>query len=173
MRNSVRSMVVIAASLVSVGCNDGSLLESGARGGDAPADGMDGTCAKIEGGDIGVENLSLAVGGKVVTFHEWVNKTGEDAEFVGFSFTVSQGAVVFTVKSGGELHPGNSSPWMHPAGVDGGSEAPGVSNVVVCDPDDDGSGDDGDPDDGDPDDGDPDGGDPDDTTTDPGSDPDD
>lgn len=172
MTNSMRSLVVIAASLVSVGCNDASLLESGARGGNSPADGLEGTCAKIEGADIGVENLSLAVGGKVVTFHSWVNKAGEAAEFVGFSYAVSGGAVVYTVKAGGELHPGNGSPWMHPAGVDGGSEAPGVSNVVVCDPDDDG-GDDGDPDDGDPDSGDPDDGDPDTTGTDPGSDPDD
>ena len=52
------------------------------------------------------------------------------------------GTASYVVKSGGELHPGTAATWMHPAGPDGGSDAPGISNVDLCD--DDGGGGDGD-----------------------------
>jgi hypothetical protein len=104
---------------------------------------VDGDCKKIEGGEIGVIDLELDVAGIIVRFESWQPKDGEPDEFVGFTYSTSAGSIHFTVKAAGELHEGDASPWIHPGGT-GGPDAPGISNIVVCPPEDPDDGDDGD-----------------------------
>ncbi len=105
--------------------------------------GGDGDDCKIEGEQIGQEGVVIYLGTKTVTFGNWVGKSGENGEYVGFSLTLSGGSSVsYVVKAGGERHPSTAMSWVHPAGPDGGSNAPGISNVDMCDdPGDDGDGD--------------------------------
>ena len=98
---------------------------------------------KIEDEQIGQEDVVLALGSRTVTFSDWVGKTGSPGEFVGFSIAVSGGgSISYVVKTGGEKHAGSAATWMHPAGPDGGPNAPGISNVDMCDDDGGGGGDD-------------------------------
>lgn len=127
--------------------------------GDEPAEDLEhtGSCAKIEGANIGVENLTIEVGGETLTFHSWVLKNGEAGEFIGFSFAAS-GSLSLRVKAGNESYDATGDTWEHPD-ADTDPTASAVSNVEGCDPDDPNSDDPGDnpgdPDDtdsGDPDD---------------------
>lgn len=159
--------LVLAGAAASAGCGNEFELDSAAASGDEQGTPDGGVCAKIEGEEIGVEDVTLVVAGKVVRFHSWIAKEGEPGEFLGFSWE-SDGAVAVRVKAGGETYPATDGGWMHPnAATDGSASA--VSNVEACDPDapDDGDGNDddgGNPDDSpdSPDGDDPDG-DPDDT----------
>ena len=135
-----------------------SLLTGCAMLGEAPSqlgeeDGAGGTidrdACKIEGDDIGTEGTILRLGPKTITFHDWVAKTGEENEYVGFSITIGGASSVgYVVKAGGERHPSNETTWLHPAGPEGMSNAPGISNVDACEECEDGSCDDGGGDDG-------------------------
>ncbi|HSK00215.1 MAG TPA: hypothetical protein VK932_03200 [Kofleriaceae bacterium] len=104
---------------------------------------------KIEGSQIGREGVTLAHGTRTVTFRKWVSKAGEPNELVGFSLE-AQGAtsLSYRVKAGGEVHRSIATTWLHPAGVNGGTNAPAISNIQFCDCDcscdgDDGGGDGG------------------------------
>lgn len=90
-------------------------------------------CDKIEGSDIGIEGASLQVGTKVVTFHDWVLKTGESNEYHGFSWDQT-GTVDLRVKAGTETYIASGGTWLHPGA---GTNAPAISNVEVCDDSDD------------------------------------
>jgi hypothetical protein len=108
---------------------------------------------KIEGEKIGQEGVVLALGSRSVTFSGWVGKADSPGEYVGFTISVTNdSAVSYVVKAGGERHPSSATTWLHPAGADGGADAPGISNVDMCDGDggggDGGGGDDGGGDDG-------------------------
>jgi hypothetical protein len=130
-----RSAALAALSLLAAGCgNDAMLSAAGASNGDGD-DGMEhaGSCAKIEGADIGVENLTIEVGGKTLTFHSWVLKNGEAGEYIGFSFAAS-GPLSVRVKAGGETYDAEGGTWANPnAATDASASA--VSNVEGCDPD--------------------------------------
>lgn len=153
-----------ALALLLTGCGNDFLLQG------AGADGTDdvfenGACAKIEGAQIGVENVTLEVGSKTIRFHSWVAKDGNPGEFMGFSIETS-GTLVTRVKAGGETYNVAGDGWLHPTySANGVGSA--VSNVESCDPDDGGN---DDPDGGNDD---PDGGgdDPDSGGDDPDSDP--
>src|SRR5688572_18399796 len=146
MRNPGTLTSLLLGSLLASGCIDlgGSEARSDVDddGGGESADGenVDRDACKIEGGDIGVANLELRLGTRTVVFHDWIAKTGEANEFVGFSITLRDATEVgYVVKAGGELHPSSATAWMHPAGPDGGSDAPGISNVDFCEECEDGS----------------------------------
>jgi len=126
----------LAAFVLASGCiapsDTSSQIESvEAVGGD---EGVDRDECKIEGSQIGREGTVLHLGAKTVTFHDWVGKTGEHGEFVGFSITV-EGALSlrYVVKTGGETYSSSEGTWMHPAGPNGQDKAPGISNVDLCD----------------------------------------
>lgn len=127
-----------ALALLFVGCGNGAVLSpaGASTDGDEPAEDLEhtGSCAKIEGANIGVENLTLEVGGKTLTFHSWVLKNGEAGEFIGFSFAAS-GPLSLRVKAGGETYDAEGGTWVHPdAATDPTASA--VSNVEGCDPED-------------------------------------
>jgi hypothetical protein len=87
---------------------------------------------KIEGSAIGQEGVVIRLGAKTVTVHDWVGKTGEANEYVGFSMSLTGGSTIsYVVKASGELYPDTALTWMHPNGNDG-SNTPGVSNVDYC-----------------------------------------
>lgn len=141
------SILFVSLSLSSAGCVD--LGESSARVGEGGDEGgaFDRDACKIEGSQIGREGVTVSLGSKLVTIHDWVGKTGESGEYVGFSMTVDGAASVgYVVKASGELHHSTALTWLHPAGADGGDKAPGISNVDFCEECTDGScggGDDG------------------------------
>ena len=88
---------------------------------------------KIEGDDIGNDGVVLRLGARTVTFHDWVSKTGEPNEYVGFTISLTgTNSVGYVVKAGTDRFPSRELTWMHPAGADGGATANGISNVDVC-----------------------------------------
>jgi len=88
-------------------------------------------CVKFQGQEIGEEQVAKTVAGATITLFDWVEKTDAPGEFIGFSFIVEGGNVVFSVKSGKDIHEGSSSPWVNPNGTDdGGTKA--ISNIVFC-----------------------------------------
>ena len=89
-------------------------------------------CCKLEGAEIGREDAFLRLGTKAVLVHDWVGKTGEPNEYVGFSLTIDGSSMSYVVKAGGERHQASGSTWMHPNGPGGGSETPGISNLDFC-----------------------------------------
>jgi hypothetical protein len=132
------------ALILSTGCVAGfGDSSSSVKGGDeGEGKGGDNDDCKIEGEQIG-ENVTILLGSKSVTFGNWIPKSGSPGEYVGFSVSLSGGSSLsYVVKASGELHPGTALTWVHPAGANGGSNAPGISNVDMCDdPDSDGGGD--------------------------------
>lgn len=136
---------IVALSLAS-GCTLLGDTSSSVEGGDDTDEGGDDTNGaidrdecKIEGGQLGQEGAILRLGPKTVTFHDWVLKTGE-GEYVGFSISVSGASSVgYVVKTGGERWPSTATTWLHPAGPDGMSDAPAISNIDFCEECEDGS----------------------------------
>ena len=101
--------------------------------GDTDTDGDRDDC-KIEGDAIGQDGATILRASSTLTFGSWIPKSDSPGEFVGFTITASDGSAIdYVVKAGGELHPSNASVWIHPAGADGGENAPGISNVDTCD----------------------------------------
>ena len=86
-------------------------------------------CDKIEGGDIGDEGTTLQVGTSVVTFHDWVLKTGEQYEYHGFSWDQT-GTVDVRVKAGNQSYIASGGSWLHPDA--GNANAAAISHVEVC-----------------------------------------
>lgn len=129
----MRTKILIAVSALVAGCvdaTDASEDHLGGPGGDGDGSGE---CGKIEGNDIGREGAELQLGGSTVTFHDWVGKTGEHGEYVGFSITLDgTTSVTYVVKAGAQDYPDSVTTWMHPAG-ESGPTAMGISNVEVCD----------------------------------------
>ena len=119
-----------AATVALLGCaaEDQSSRESFARG-DNNLD-MDG-CVKIEGADIGLDGVTVTLGGLSVEFTSWLAKDGEPAEFVGFTLS---GSAVFFIKAGNNadtLFEGSGTSWVNPNGT-GGSAVKGISNIQIC-----------------------------------------
>jgi hypothetical protein len=120
------------------GCLGFGNSDSAVEGQDGEGGGEEG--CKIEGGQIG-EDVVIYLGPKTVTFGDWIGKSGSPGEYVGFSLTLDGGSSVsYVVKAGTERHPSTATAWVHPAGPDGGSNAPGISNVDFCDDPDAGGG---------------------------------
>jgi hypothetical protein len=91
-------------------------------------------CVKIEGEDIGKDGVQLTVAGIEITFTSWQFKDGEEGESVGFSYT-SSGPVCISIKASGETFQTSAAgSWLNPNGASG-PEAHGISNVVICEPD--------------------------------------
>ncbi len=91
---------------------------------------MDG-CVKIEGADIGVNGITVTLGGNSVEFTSWITKDGEAGEFVGFTLS---GSAVFFIKAGNNadsLFEGSGTSWVNPNGTSG-SAAKGISNIQIC-----------------------------------------
>jgi hypothetical protein len=154
MRNTVGSILVMllaactdydqGAQTVGIGGGDPS-GQDGAPPGDPndpaaiPSTGpVPEGCVRIEGDEIGADDLVVTVGGVDVAIAAWTPKEGEEGEYVGFELDAG---LAFAVKTGGETHHGAGTSFTHPAGAD----APAISNVTFCP--DDGQGDDDDDDD--------------------------
>jgi hypothetical protein len=88
-------------------------------------------CVKIEGSQIGADNVVLDVNGVQVTITGWTEKEG--GEEIGFTYTASGGAIVYAVKAGTETFESDTTTWVHP-----GEKAKGISNITFCVPDGDG-----------------------------------
>lgn len=58
--------------------------------------GQESTACKIEGSQIGREGLVMRLGDRTVTFHDWVDKTGSNGEYVGFSISITGAASLAT-----------------------------------------------------------------------------
>ena len=88
-------------------------------------------CVKIEGADIGVNGITVTLGGSSVAFTSWITKDGEAGEFVGFTLS---GSAVFFIKAGNnadDLFEGSGTSWVNPNGTSG-SAAKGISNIQIC-----------------------------------------
>lgn len=147
----MRLLGIAAVASLLAGCGNASVLSIAASNDDGADDGLEhaGACAKIEGSQIGVENLTIEVGSKLLTFHSWELKEGEAGEYIGFSWSQT-GSLSVRVKAGTDVFDAQGGSW---ANADADEHA--ISNVEGCDPDDPGAGDgEGDPDDGDGGDGD-------------------
>jgi hypothetical protein len=114
----------LALTLLQVGCTYDDTNRN------ASASSQEGDCTKIEGPQIGVVGLEVAIGATTVRFVSWQEKQGSPGEFVGFE-TTSNGEVELHVKAGTDTFKVHGSSWEHPGGV-GGSTAKGISNVEVC-----------------------------------------
>ena len=91
-------------------------------------------CVKIEGGQIGQQGIKVTVNGIEMTFSSWTPKNGEKREFVGFTY-VSSDPVCVSIKAGtARFVAEEQGSWIHPAGTTG-PKAKGISNVVICVPD--------------------------------------
>jgi hypothetical protein len=127
----VDRLTVLAAILLA-GCDIGTgsvvggvASERGVNNGDLPED-----CTKIEGSDLG-SPVTLTAGGVTVEITGWISKDGEPGEYVGFTYT-ADGPTDITIKAGTEVFvEDGDGTWIHPAGTFG-SDAGGISNVVVC-----------------------------------------
>lgn len=91
------------------------------------------SCDKIEGSQIGVEGVTLQVGTKLVTIHDWVLKAGETNEYHGFSWDQT-GTVDIRVKAGTQSYIASGGSWLHPGA---GTNAAAISHVEVCEDTDD------------------------------------
>ena len=141
----MRSCLVLAFLLGGcvIGFDDTNSSVEGDGDGDGDGKGgeIDKDECKIEGSQIGRDGAVIYLGSKTVRFGNWVPKSGSPGEYVGFSLTLSGGSSVsYVVKASGELHPSTATTWIHPAGPNGGSKAPGISNVDFCDDPDAGGG---------------------------------
>jgi hypothetical protein len=134
----MRFFLVLA--FVLTGCvADFGNSDSSVKGGQ----GVDQEGCKIEGSQIGQGGLALDLGSRTLTFSNWVPKTGSPGEYVGFNLALTGGGKIhYIVKASTDLYPSESLSWTSPAGANGGSSAPGISNVDFCQCDnyDDGSG---------------------------------
>lgn len=98
----------------------------------------EGECKKIEGSDIGANDLKVDLGSTTITITSWTSKEKEDGEsedpdeYVGFTLDTD---VCFVVKAGGDCFTGSGTSWSHPFGTSG-PDAKGISNVTFCPPDD-------------------------------------
>lgn len=130
---SLMSFGIALALAGSPACFD----QTGSTGRNSTGEGMNrddmGECVKIEGGEIGQPGVQLQVGDIQVTFVSWMQKADSPGEYVGFELATTSD-VVYRVKSGGEVVWDTATVWRN-AGGDSGPEAPGISNVEVCDPD--------------------------------------
>ncbi|MBA3454522.1 MAG: hypothetical protein H0T42_15640, partial [Deltaproteobacteria bacterium] len=120
-----------AAVVAFVGCaTDGESSNESANHGPEHTLDMDG-CVKIEGADIGVNGVTVTLGGVSVEFTSWVAKDGEPGEFIGFTLS---GSAVFFVKAGNnadDLFEGSGMSWVNPLGT-GGPDVKGISNIQIC-----------------------------------------
>ena len=146
----MRKTFLVFSLASAAACSPGSSESESKRNLEEQADAVN-DCCKIEGGEIGQEDVLVRLGTRYVLVHSWIPKTDSPGEYVGFSITTSSGtALDYVVKSGGERHPSSAGTWMHPNGPGGGSMSPGISHVDFCescdDPDgcEDGGGTDGD-----------------------------
>ena len=141
----MRLLGIAAFASLLAGCGNASVLSTAASSDHSgPDDALEGggACAKIEGSQIGLENLTIEVGSKLLTFHSWELKEGEAGEYIGFSWAQT-GALSVRVKAGTDVFDAQGGSW---ANADADEHA--ISNVEGCDPDD-GEGEGDDPDDGD------------------------
>jgi hypothetical protein len=93
-------------------------------------------CIKTEGGDHG-QLQSLVVGGSYIEFTGWISKDDKsEGEYVGFTYNAPAGTFI-SIKAGGESHieDDDDGVWTHPNGTYG-PEASAISNIVICEPDD-------------------------------------
>ncbi len=141
MRHCLILSILLTGCFVELGDSGSTVEGDEAEDGDGAGGKGDNDECKIEGAQIG-EDVVIQLGSKTVTFGNWVGKSDSPGEYVGFSLTLAGGSSVsYVVKSGGERAPSTALTWMHPAGADGGPDAPGISNVDFCDdPDADGGG---------------------------------
>ena len=129
--NPLFVLVILGACAPSTNENDRAVdgEEEGEGGGEGEGEGE----CKLEGNDIGNEDVVVYLGSKSVRVHDWVGKTGAPGEYVGFSLTLDGDTIAYRVKASGEVYPSDALTWMHPNGPDGGSKAPGISNIDFCD----------------------------------------
>lgn len=88
----------------------------------------EGVCVKIDGADIGRDNLQIDLGSETVTIMSWIQKDGEVGEYVGFTLDTN---VCFDVKAGNGCFTDEGSSWTHPEGTSG-PDAKAISNVTFC-----------------------------------------
>ncbi|MEQ9105738.1 MAG: SdrD B-like domain-containing protein [Rhodothermales bacterium] len=85
------------------------------------------TECKIEGLDIGKNNVQILVDGEYVTVTSWIFKSGSSTEYVGF--TLDKYIENGKVKAGTTTYTFSGTSWMHPSGTTG----MGISNIDFCD----------------------------------------
>jgi hypothetical protein len=137
----MRTLLTGLASLtLTTACVDLSGTSSNVEGADQAGDTDE---CKIEGSQIGRENLVMDLGNKTVTFTDWVAKPGSPGEYNGFTITVDgASSISYIVKAGTQRFASTTMSWTHPSGL----AANAISNVDFCEGDDgggDGGGDDG------------------------------
>jgi hypothetical protein len=130
----MRHYLVLAIVAVLGGCIPGlDGTESSVKGQDNEGTSDLSNC-KIEGSLIGREGAVLEHGKRIVTFHNWAAKAGSPGEYVGFGLTVEgSNTVSYIVKAGTQRFAATAKTWIHPAGVSGGTAAPGISHITFCD----------------------------------------
>jgi hypothetical protein len=122
--------IALAALLLASACDDSTSTSN--RDLETQAAHID-ECCKIEGGEVGIEDILVRLGSKSVLVHDWVAKTGSPGEFVGFSLTVGNGAALgYVVKAAGEVYESGTTTWIHPNGADGRNLSSGISNLNFC-----------------------------------------
>jgi hypothetical protein len=131
----MRTSTLLLIATLGTGCTE--ILGSSTNGvegadDDAAAGEYDRDDCKIEGEAIGDDGVSVRLGAKTVSFHDWIGKDDSPGEYVGFSLSLSGGTTIsYVVKAGGELHPSDETIWIHPNGTSG-DQVPGISNVDFC-----------------------------------------
>jgi hypothetical protein len=127
------TFVGIVALTLATGCVDLGSSKSNVESGsdDSDTSSADDSC-KTEGSNVGTEGQILRFGSNTVTFHDWIQKTGEGG-FVGFSITVTGATSLgYIVKTGeGEFH-STALSWEDPDGPDGKDKSPAISHVDFC-----------------------------------------
>jgi hypothetical protein len=88
---------------------------------------------QLAASQIGKEGTTLEHGKRIVTFHNWIPKSGSSGEYVGFSLTVEgSNTVSYIVKESTSSYASTAKTWISPSGTSG-STAPAISNVQFCD----------------------------------------
>ncbi len=91
-------------------------------------------CVKIEGENVRKDGVKVTVAGIDVTFTSWRFKDDGPGESVGFNYTSTE-PVCISIKAGsGTFQTSAADTWVNPNGTSG-PEASGISNVVICEPD--------------------------------------
>jgi len=111
----------------------GCLLPGSSDTASAVAEGTDtadlSSCA-LASSQIGKEGATLEHGKRIVTFHNWVPKSGSPGQYVGFSLTVEgSSSVSYIVKSSTVSYASTAKTWVAPSAT----STPGISNVQFCD----------------------------------------
>jgi hypothetical protein len=86
---------------------------------------------RVDGEDLGVDGLKVAVDAETIDFLEWVPRPNRPDEYIGFRLSDNAADVEYRVTAGQDTYNGSGVEWINPRAEEEG-DAPKITRIEFC-----------------------------------------